>query len=161
MRYRCRAFAAALALLLSASFAAAAPDADEASRQAYKRVADKIVCQCSCSYPLDSCPHTDCPWAPKIRTLIRQQLATGKSEQEVLAGLVTQFGPVVLAAPPPEGFNLVGWVMPFLALIVGLWLVRRILLLWRRRQLAPQGDPALVARYRDAMEKELKSFEES
>ena len=153
MQCRSRALAVLLLLLAGAGLAASATDA-------YKRVSTRIVCQCGCHYPLDSCPHTDCPWAPKVRATIREQLAAGKSEQEVLAGLVAQYGQVILAAPPPEGFNLVGWVMPFAAFIAGLWLVRRVLLIWRRRQRAPAADPALVARYRQAMEEELKSLEE-
>ena len=154
MRCRFSGVAAVLVLLVGINCIASAADA-------YKRVADKIVCQCGCHYPLDSCPHTDCPWAPKVRSAIREQLAEGKGEQEVLAGLVAQYGQVILGAPPPEGFNLVGWVMPFLALIVGLWLVRAVLLAWRRRKLAPAADAALVARYREAVEKELKRVEEA
>ncbi|MFQ5926962.1 MAG: cytochrome c-type biogenesis protein CcmH [Terriglobia bacterium] len=155
MRYRCRVFAVLVVLLVGASFAARAAD------DAYKRVSKKIVCQCSCNYPLDSCPHTECGWAPQVRAAISKQVAAGKGEEEILAGLVGQYGEVVLAAPPPEGFNLVGWVMPFAALILGLWLVRRVLLTWRRRTPAPGATPALVARYRKAIEKELKSLEET
>ncbi|MFQ5817693.1 MAG: cytochrome c-type biogenesis protein CcmH [Terriglobia bacterium] len=153
MRYRSRVVVAFVVLLVGASFAAGAA-------AAYQRVSKKIVCQCSCNYPLDSCPHTDCGWAPQVRAAIREQVAAGKGEEEILAGLVGQYGEVILAAPPPEGFNLVGWVMPFAALILGLWLVRYVLLTWRRRKPAPVADPALVARYRKAIEKELKNLEE-
>lgn len=154
MLSRSRILAAVGVCLLALSLGASAQDA-------YKRVADKIVCQCSCNYPLDSCPHTDCPWAPGVRALIRQQVAAGKSEQEILEGLVAQFGQKVLAAPPAEGFNIVGWVMPFVVFLVGLWVVRAIVLAWRRRQPpAPAADPALVARYRETIEKELERLEE-
>jgi len=141
------------AVLLAAGLAAQTVDS-------YKRVADKIVCQCGCNYPLDTCPHTDCPWAPKIRTSIREQVAAGKNEQEILAGLVAQFGQVILAAPPPEGFNLVGWIMPFAALVLGIWIVRRIVLVWRAHRPERPADSALVARYRETIEKELKRLEE-
>ncbi len=145
--------AALLAVLLAAGLAAQTADT-------YKRVADKIVCQCGCNYPLDTCPHTDCPWAPKIRTSIREQVAAGKSEQEILAGLVAQYGQVILAAPPPRGFNLVGWIMPFAALILGIWIVRQIVVAWRARRPMQPPDSALVARYRETIEKELKRLDE-
>ena len=145
--------AALLGVLLAAGLAAQTADT-------YKRVADKIVCQCGCSYPLDTCPHTDCPWAPKIRAGILEQVTAGKTEEEILAGLVAQYGQVILAAPPPRGFNLVGWIMPFAALVLGIWIVRRIVLVWRARQPAQPADPVLVARYRETIEKELKRLEE-
>jgi len=145
--------AALLGVLLAAGLAAQTADT-------YKRVADKIVCQCGCSYPLDTCPHTDCPWAPKIRAGILEQVTAGKTEEEILAGLVAQYGQVILAAPPPRGFNLVGWIMPFAALVLGIWIVRRIVLVWRARRPAPQADPGLVDRYRQTIEKELKRLEE-
>lgn len=154
MSYRRRLFPILLAVALWVGVAAATMDA-------YKRVADKIVCQCGCHYPLDACPHTDCPWAPKLRAEIRAQVAAGKRETEILAGLVAQYGQVILAAPPAEGFNIVGWVLPFVALIAGLWVVRHILLTWRARQAPRPADPALVARYRKAIEKELESLEKS
>lgn len=153
MRYRSSAVAG---LLLLASWMCAAETSD-----AYKRVSQRIVCQCGCNYPLDSCPHTDCPWAPKIRTTIREQVTAGKTEEVILAGLVAQYGQVILAAPPAEGFNLVGWVMPFLAFVVGLWLARRIVLAWRARKPQPTADTALLERYQRQIEKEMKSLEES
>lgn len=154
MRYRSSALVVLIVVLAGVSFATDGNDA-------YKRVSDQVVCQCGCNYPLDSCPHTDCPWAPKIRAAIREQVAAGESEQVILAGLVAEYGQVILAAPPAEGFNIVGWVMPFLAFIAGLWLVRRIVLTWRARKPEPPADPALLARYQGQIEKELKNLEES
>lgn len=131
--------------------------ADEA---AFKRVSDKLICQCGCNYGLSNCPHLDCPSAPVLRAAIREKLTAGHSEEQVLTAMVADFGPAVLAAPPAEGFNLSAWVMPFAALLIGLFLVQRIVRQWRARRLAPAADPALVERYRKDIEREMKHLEE-
>lgn len=137
----------------------AAQAVDEA---AYKRISDKLICQCGCNYGLSWCPHLQCPSAPIIRQAIREKLSAGQSEEHVLQAMVAQFGPAVLAAPPAKGFNWSAWLMPFVALLVGLWVVQRVARRWRARP-APGGaadaallDPAL----RDRVAREMKRLEE-
>jgi cytochrome c-type biogenesis protein CcmH/NrfF len=161
MRYRLDKLAVTSLLCLVLVAPLASQPGPGVDADAYKRISDKLICQCGCHYGLSFCPHLDCPSAPVLRARIREGLAAGQSEPEVLAAMVAEFGPKVLAAPPPEGFNLLGWVMPFAALIAGLWVVRRVVLLWRRRRVAPAAEPPLVVRYREAIEKEWKSLEES
>jgi len=127
----------------------------------FRRVSDRLICQCGCSYGLTNCPHLDCPSAPVLRQAIRDKLAAGLSEEEVIKAMVADFGPAVLAAPPAEGFNLSAWVMPFVALLVGLYLTQRLVRQWRRRApAAPAADPALLERYRKSIEREMKGLEE-
>lgn len=126
----------------------------------YRRISDKLICQCGCNYGLTHCPHLNCPSAPVLRTAIREKLAAGQSEQQVLDAMVAQFGPAVLAAPPAEGFNLSAWVMPFLALIVGLWVAQKVVRTWRARKVAPAVDPAVLERYRARLNRETKHLEE-
>ena len=131
------------------------------SQDAYQRVSDRLICQCGCSYGLTNCPHLDCPSAPVLRQAIRDKLAAGLSEEEVIKAMVADFGPAVLAAPPAEGFNLSAWVMPFVALLVGLYLTQRLVRQWRRRApAAPTADPAVLERYRKSIEREMKELEE-
>ena len=106
------AFIGALTPALFAQQSAPA-DANEA---AFRRVSDKLICQCGCNYGLTVCPHLQCPSAPVLRAKIREGLAAGKSEPQILEAMVAEFGPAILAAPPAEGFNLTAWVMPFAAL---------------------------------------------
>lgn len=130
-----------------------------ANKDAFERVSDRLICQCGCNYGLSHCPHLECPSAPVLRAAIREKLAQGLSEDQVLKAMVADFGPVILAAPPAEGFNLTAWVMPFAALLVGLWLAIVVVRRWRRRAPEPAADPSLVERYRSKLEQEMKHLE--
>lgn len=158
MRFAARLLAAWAVLALVAS-AQPAPRVDEA---AYKRISDKLICQCGCNYGLSWCPHLNCPSAPIIRQAIRDHLAAGQSEEQVLQAMVAQFGPAVLAAPPAKGFNLTAWVMPGVALAFGLWLVVYVLRRWSRRAgPAAAADSALLdPALRERAEREMKRLEE-
>lgn len=128
-------------------------------KEAFNRISDKLICQCGCNYGLSHCPHLQCPSAPVLRSAIREKLAAGQTDQQILEAMVAEFGPAVLAAPPAEGFNLSAWVMPFLALGLGLWAAITVVRRWRRREAPPAADPALVDRYRAHLEREMKELE--
>jgi len=52
-----------------------------------------------------------------------QSLEAEQSIEAIEAGFVADYGLTVLMAPPPEGFNLVGYFLPALAIVsVGLLL---------------------------------------
>jgi cytochrome c-type biogenesis protein CcmH len=150
----------ALACLLTASSVAAPQPAEQAGKDAFQRVSDKLICQCGCNYGLSHCPHLECPSAPVLRAAIREKLAAGQSEEQVLQAMVAQFGPAVLAAPPTEGFNLTAWIMPFVALALGLWLAIVVVRRWHARRHAAAPDPYLLERYRANLEREMKRLEE-
>ncbi len=144
-----------LGLLLAPSPAAAEGEADP-----FRSISEKLVCQCGCNYGLLYCPHLQCGSAIPMRQTIRAALAEGKSEEEALQVMVAQFGLSALGQPPAEGFNLLAWVMPFLALALGLWAVQRVARSWRARVPAPVADAALVERYRSAVKREIDQLED-
>ena len=90
------------------------------------------------------------PAADRIRAFIEEKRQLGWTEQEVKDALVADFGPAVLAAPPVEGFGLVAWLVPLLAVVGGLAVLIGAVALWRRRSPhvpavagdAPIGTPA-------------------
>jgi cytochrome c-type biogenesis protein CcmH len=159
-RSRKVAIAAWLAGLAASLLLPALLLAQQKDDAAFRRVSDRLICQCGCNYGLSHCPHLDCPSAPVLRQAIREKLAAGLSEEQVLKAMVADFGPAVLGAPPAEGFNWSAWIMPFAALLVGLYLVQRVVRAWRRRQPAATVDPALVERYQKSIEREMKHLEE-
>jgi cytochrome c-type biogenesis protein CcmH len=55
--------------------------------------------------------------AQDMKMSVRQQIADGKTNQEIRDYFVTRYGEVVLAAPEASGFNLLVWVIP--AVIAG------------------------------------------
>ena len=132
-----------------------------ANEEAFRRISDKLICQCGCNYGLTNCPHLQCPSAPSLRAKIREKLAAGQSEPQVLEAIVAEFGPAILGAPPAEGFNLTAWVMPFVALLLGLGIVVFVARRWYARRAPPGGaDPYLLERYRANLEQEIKRLEE-
>ena len=147
-------------LLAALPLALPAQDAPAVDKEAFNRISDTLICQCGCNYGLRHCPHLQCPSAPVMRAAIQEKLAAGLSEPAIIEAMVAQFGPAALAAPPAEGFNLTAWVMPFVALLLGLWVAVIVVRRWRRRQPAPAAEPALVDRYRSQIEAEMKHLEE-
>jgi cytochrome c-type biogenesis protein CcmH len=57
------------------------------------------------------------PVAAQMRAVIRQKLAAGESEQQVLADFRASYGDDILASPPPSGFTLFIWLGPALMLL--------------------------------------------
>lgn len=79
-------------------------------------VASGLYCPVCESTPLDVCPTQACrDW----RELIRDQLASGLTEEEIHDYFALQYGDQVLSEPPRRGFSLVVWLLPALAIPVG------------------------------------------
>jgi cytochrome c-type biogenesis protein CcmH len=81
-------------------------------------VANKLSCFCG------TCPHLavsqcTCSKADEIRAEIKQKIAQGMTEQQIINSFVAEYGQTVLSAPPKSGFNLSVWMIPFLAFVVG------------------------------------------
>jgi cytochrome c-type biogenesis protein CcmH len=71
-----------------------------------------------------------------LRNTIRQQLAKGASEQEVLDFMTARYGDFVLYRPPLKATTVLLWSGPFLLLVLGLFfLLKKIR---NRRPEAPQ-----------------------
>lgn len=68
---------------------------------------------------------TDSPsgLAAEMRGLIRQKLAQGESEQQVIQYFEARYGDTILEAPPKSGFTTLIWLPPVLMLLVGGYLV--------------------------------------
>jgi cytochrome c-type biogenesis protein CcmH len=90
--------------------------------------------------------------AHQMKDIIRERLAAGETPEQVRAYFVEKYGTWILLAPPRQGFNLLVWVVPFVAIGLGLVLVFVVLRRWSRRPAstapAPMLDPAMRARIR-------------
>lgn len=77
-----------------------------------------IQCPCSCGLDLHSCQfQMQCGYSPGWSQRIRDALAAGQTAETVQAGFVADYGLQVLMAPPAEGFNLVGYLLPGIAIL--------------------------------------------
>src|SRR2546421_7310676 len=68
--------------------------------------------------------------AQQMRGVIRQQLQSGKSEQEVIQYFRTSYGDSIVWSPPWQGFTLLAWLVPIGLLLAGLALLFFILRDW-------------------------------
>ena len=109
---------------------------DEGSR--FKNLGHKLMCVCGCSQILLECNHVGCTYSDRMRDELIAGLKRGENDDLTLQAFVQKYGPTVLAAPTATGFNRVAWIMPFLALVLGLLTTIFIVLAWKKR-------PALAA----------------
>ena len=93
----------------------------------------------------------------QMRSIIRQQLQSGKSEQEVIQYFQERYGDRILLSPPPQGFTLLAWIVPIAILIGGAALLFFILRRWQtaaKTTLRPGKPPV-----EDADQADLERFE--
>jgi cytochrome c-type biogenesis protein CcmH/NrfF len=128
-----------------------------------RRVGETLRCMCGCSYTVTSCNMLNCSGAERARAMLLDLVEKGLSDDEIRAEFVKVYGRVVLTKPPSDGFNLVGWVMPFFAAGAGLafvfWLIAR---LYRRAPAAPLAaavESEELKRYREQIEKDLSKLD--
>jgi cytochrome c-type biogenesis protein CcmH/NrfF len=104
------------------------------------RLGHQMMCMCSCSQILMECNHVGCTYSDTMRNELTAGVDAGKSDSEVLAMFVEKYGTTVLAAPTHSGFDRVAWLLPYIALIVGLGGVAFVVRAWHKRRV-----PATVA----------------
>jgi cytochrome c-type biogenesis protein CcmH len=61
--------------------------------------------------------------ASEMRSLIRQKLSQGESEQQVIQYFESRYGDTILESPPAQGFTLMIWLPPALMLALGAYVV--------------------------------------
>ena len=117
------------ALLLAAAGSAfgqaseiARPDAATEAR--LKALAEELRCLvCQNQTIADS----NAPLAVDLRNQIREQMAAGKSDQDVVDFMVQRYGDFVLYRPPVKATTILLWAGPFVFLVLGLFFLFRFL----------------------------------
>ncbi len=114
--------------------------------------------------PAETIDQSQAEIALQMRRLVRSKLDAGETEQQILDYFVDKYGRSVLAEPPAEGFNLLVWVVPPVALVGG------AVLFWAATShLAPKrGKPEAagvpteeIDPYLDEIDAEFQAFEAS
>jgi cytochrome c-type biogenesis protein CcmH len=130
-----------------------------ASTEDVDRVGEQLVCYCGCSgLTVEACT---CGTADTIREEIHGQLDSGLSTDEVVALWVEERGEQILAVPTREGFNLVGWFLPFVATLLGLAAASLVVFRWRRNEsdITPTTMSAdLDAEYLDRVKQDVEQL---
>jgi cytochrome c-type biogenesis protein CcmH len=110
---------------------------------------------------LSICEMQGCHSATPMRKEVREKLAEGESKEAILASFVDRFGLIVLSAPPTSGFHLSAWIMPFVALLTGAYIAKRVLASWKRQTAetdAGPPPPEISGEQQARIERELKDF---
>ena len=153
-----RNLALSLLTLAASFFAAAVVYAQEGypTDDDVNRVAKQLYCPVCPNTPLDVCETKACQdW----RAQIKDQLSAGWTDEQVIQYFVAQYGERVLAEPRRSGFTSFVWLLPVLAVAIGLVVVVQVLRGWKARRVAPviRADSAAPA---DIPSELLKRLEE-
>jgi cytochrome c-type biogenesis protein CcmH len=70
---------------------------------------------------------------------LHAQLATSKSDAEVLQWFAAKYGPTILAAPIRGGFDNVAWIVPIAVFLLATAGTFVVVWLWKRRALSIAG----------------------
>ena len=147
-----RKLLAILALLVAVQPALAlTPDEqlkDPALEQRARAVSAQLRCLVCQNQSIDD---SDAPLAKDLRTLVREQITAGKTNEQVLDYIVERYGQFVLLKPRFERETLILWGTPFAVLLIAgaAMILRR-----RRAEVAPETP--LTEEERRALERALQ-----
>jgi cytochrome c-type biogenesis protein CcmH len=119
----------------------------------------KLKCQCGCVLDVYTCRTTDfsCGVSPAMHGDVMGLVGGGYNAAEILGAFQGVYGERVLMSPLKQGFNLVGYAMPFAALITGGAVVAGLIRKWGNR--AAQQPKLAAAAPVDATPAELDALQ--
>ena len=101
---------------------ASAPDLEDRTRE----IATELRCVVCQNLSVADSPSE---MAQQMRGVVREQLQAGKTPEQIKEFFVSKYGEWVLLKPKTSGFSALLWILPYVALILGvlaaLWFVRR------------------------------------
>ena len=146
-----RATAPLVALILATS----APALAQEPRASLPDVEDEVMCPI-CGTPLE---HSNAPQAERERELIRRLIDEGRDKEEIKDALVAEYGPEVLAVPEGEGFDLLAWLVPGLAIAAAAGALAFLALRQLRRPPAPPAVPSVDAREGSRLDEDMSRYD--
>jgi len=124
----------------------------------FREAGDALMCQCGCGATISSCSMEHCHSAEPIREEIWDRLQKGESVASIVETFKNRYGLVILSAPPASGFHLTAWVVPFVALLIGVFITRGVLRSWRRQTGPAETVTPLSDAQRARIEDELRDL---
>ncbi|MDT8317713.1 MAG: cytochrome c-type biogenesis protein CcmH [bacterium] len=132
-----------LCLTLGSGFT---PSTTYAAHPLQNDIEEAMICLCGCGQTIKSCPHQNCGYAIPARARIDKYLNEGKNKAEILDIFVDQYGEEALATPKKEGFNLLGYIMPFAVLAFAGALIMIIIRKWTNKGLRDEEDTLVMSK---------------
>ena len=124
----------------------------------FDKLGHRMMCACGCGQILLECNHVGCQYSDKMRNELMAAITRGgrggsdgggtvsaESDDLILQGFVQNYGPTVIAAPTASGFNYVAWVMPFLALALGMGFVVMVVRSWKNKPTPALADGIVIS----------------
>ena len=131
------ALAMALALAVPPAFAtdAAPTEKDRVAQARAVKLSETLRCLvCQNQTIADS----NAELAVDLRRQVREQIAAGKSDDEIITYMTDRYGDFVLYRPPVRATTVLLWGGPALLLAIGAFVLMRIM---RERRAAPEAPP--------------------
>ncbi len=127
-----------LAFIVVALFVFLSPELKNVSRETFAaetptnaQVSEGLTCQCGCGLTVANCNMPTCGFSVPMRAEIDGMIRKGMSRAQIVAFYRHKYGEKVLSAPTTEGFNLLAWTIPFIALALGGGLMVLVVGHWR------------------------------
>ena len=101
---------------------------------AIQAIEKQLHCTCGCNLDVYTCRTTDftCTVSPAMHQRVLTLAQQGRSGEQILAQFVRENGVVILMAPPRRGFNLAGYFVPSLLILVAGGILTLVLRRWTR-----------------------------
>ena len=125
--------AAAIALLACTTAVSPLP----ASEQRAQAIDNSLICPIC---PGETIDRSQVQLAKDMQVIVREQIAEGRSDDEIRQFFVDRYGERVLAAPPREGFHWLVWGLPPAGIALGLLALFWVTQLMGRRPVRELAD---------------------
>ena len=101
---------------------------------AIQAIEKQIHCTCGCNQDVYTCRTTDftCTTSPAMHQRVVALAKQGKNGEQILEQFVRDNGVAILMAPPKRGFNLAGYFVPSLVIVVAGAILTLVLRRWAR-----------------------------
>jgi cytochrome c-type biogenesis protein CcmH len=153
--------------LLLANLLTAQTEPAPEKRSLQTEIQSELACFCGCGMTIQGClGGMTCSESRAISKEVGAMLESGKRKPEVLQAMVVKYGERILAAPTKEGFNLTAWILPFVALVVGGFIVAKVISGWKQQARRTVSSPAVKTEerapadpYQERLERELREYD--
>jgi cytochrome c-type biogenesis protein CcmH len=116
-----------------------------------KALSMRMMCVCGCHQILGVCNHVGCTYSHDMLKEIDERVVRSESDDLIVQDFVQEYGAAVILLPSAKGLSFWMWMMPIVAVIGGIFVVRFVIVHWRRNASAAgtsQVSPELLARAR-------------
>ena len=88
---------------------------EESTEEIAQRIDRSLMCPIC---PAETLDQSQSELAKQMKTVIRDKISEGKTDEEIINYFVERYGEEVLSSPPKSGSNLFAWITPVIILIV-------------------------------------------